>query len=236
MCRNTAKESIAELIYTKIKGHNGCTKCYHWRSFDEIVLPETCTDVSKNILRDVCLMKGSEAEQVVEFRKLVSEHWRNYPNDREELRDLVVQIWGGMPGQRIKQVNLLSLDLEKQLLERCGKSSLVAATSKLLAAIDPSNYFVFDSRISVYLNKLIDEKCERDFGFGFQLVPGRSRYYTKYKNEHLSRNDLFDYQDYCSILKRVRDKAKAPGEPLSNFDFSNERIQLLELCLYMQAH
>lgn len=46
MDRNTAKESVAELIYLKIKEHNGCTKCYHWRSFDEIELPEACTDMS----------------------------------------------------------------------------------------------------------------------------------------------------------------------------------------------
>lgn len=231
MDRNDALELVSKLVYQKIWEHGGCTKCYHWRPFDEIKENKQLKGkLSYQIIEEICSMKESEAEQVVRFRINVAEKWRLCLDKRAELRDLVVKLWGGMKGKRIEKFDLSDFET---LRDNCSKPSMVSSISKLLAAIYPDKYFVFDSRISVFLNKLIDQHPEVDYEF--VLPPGRSHYYIKYKSTRTPKKNKFEYQDYCQIFYRVRDLIES-NKSLLDLDLSGARIQLLELCLYMQAH
>ena len=201
---------------------------YTWRSLQSVSIDRSWTREVKIVVQDVRQYDSEfpgSAESVLYMRQKVANAWACSESleTRIQLARFVIETWGGIRNSP-QTIHRYVLQAPEVL---CKGSSGISSKSKLLAAIDPKNYFVYDSRIYVLLNYFLSHTCCNDFelqGRDFPRVQGRSRAYKDFVKSYKPPKKHFTYIEYCMLIKEL-------GLLLGD-RFQGDRLQLVEMALF----
>lgn len=78
----------------------------------------------------------------------------------------------------------------------------ISSKSKCLAFVDPENWFVYDSRVAMALDMII-QNMPRKYEWEFILPKGRSNEAKHFGHKNPA---IAGYSDYCRLIKMVAKK------------------------------
>ena len=201
---------------------------YTWRSLQSVSLAQSWTREVKIVVQDVQQydrMFPGTAESVLYMRRKIAHAWSCSKSlkTRKQLARFVIEKWGCIRNSP-RTIHRYAL----QTPEVLARDSLgISSKSKLLAAIDPENYFVYDSRIYILLNYFLSNTCHNELdlqGLDFPRVPGRSCAYKDFVKSYKPQKDHFTYEEYCLLIKEL-------GTLLGD-RFQGDCLQLVEMALF----
>lgn len=169
----------------------------------------------------------SQADQLIDFRRQFSLAWNKIPSEDIDTKIAmyrwVTKTWGGISNNSNETLNTIVSEVDNGNPSHTSKKG-ISSKSKCFAFTIPCNYFVYDSRISIALNKIVQTKLKTNWQF--PIVTGRSAAYKEFiKTYNKSANKEADYNDYCILIKKI---AKLMKNPYTGHD-----VQRIEFMLFM---
>jgi hypothetical protein len=165
----------------------------------------------------------NKATQNVELRKLLSPLLKGSDFDiRLEAMRWVIYDWGHVRGKRGSERDWPEKfgSYETSVIENFIKSNnhyRIASWSKALAFADSSTYAIYDARVAMSLNSILDKiRHERKFYMPPPSSPDLGRLFTKVK-EHVRAQYEFKqiaymgYSEYRRLLNAIVQKGLAPN-------------------------
>ena len=223
-------KTLAKALYAHISDELKQYKKYTWNRLSGFDLSNSvsCHEFNDKIeeirLKDTL----SEAEQLLLLRTEFAALWAKTDNLelRIEMAKFIISQWGGIKRNSDKTIKTYASSSPDNL---CSSIKGISSKSKLLAAIDPKNYFVYDSRLYVYLNQFVESSSTcRNLAVYFPKVPGWSRTAKNYVITNKTTKKRFSYCDYCQLIKEV---GVCSQKDFQDF-FNDDRLQFIEMTLY----
>lgn len=156
---------------------------------------------------------------VIQMRKVTSGLWPSLNEEQQfELIKWVVEDWGGIgrtKEQTFRDYCRWMRDISPDNKMGTGDSweklfswKNISGKSKAMAFVNPENYFIYDSRVSIAINSIIVERLNWSDKFFHLAQPkgNNERYrYLKEKIDEMKKKEgvKASYQDYCRLIKTV---------------------------------
>ena len=99
----------------------------------------------------------TEEQFTINLFQKFHEAFQNAAGNRDriiEINNLIVAEWGGIHGNDDNTLNNYAQNLIDGTLTNVTDFAGIASKSKILAAWDPENYFIYDARVAIALQKL----------------------------------------------------------------------------------
>ena len=205
---------MTEKIWRKVGSYAG----QHWR------LPNKQALLAKLIggesTTNLYLMQDS-AERNIHLRTLLVKPLKSKnPEVRLEAIKWIVYSWGGVRGKRGKEeawvgeLKNYQPEVVDNFIKEKGKDR-IASWSKVLGFADSSKYAIYDARVAMSLNAILD-----DIGHThrFYMPPPSATdlpHYFKHMKTHIKqvfagrRQMYYHYEEYMDLLRSVVDKGLA---------------------------
>ena len=206
---------------------------YKWNSNKAFDLAHTFL---KEKINSLVFESSSDEEKTLELRRAASSCWNEISmDDKFKLFEWIVKKWGGIRsiGENtlntyVKNINCL--DSESPECESAKKfifnaEENISSKSKCLAFLYPDKYFIYDSRVSMALIRIL-LKSRSEYTWKFPLPSGQSKDFKELKNcltnrIGTKRKPKVTYLQYCELIKMI-------SELLGEGD-----SQLIEMKLFM---
>lgn len=168
--------------------------------------------------------EGKDAAQLIAFRQKFAEVWNSGVSQtiKERLATYVIADWGGIRSNSPKTIERYvrqSTDYKSLTKSMVG----MASKSKILAAVDPVNCFVYDSWVCYGLNRFIENNIEKP-DFYFPRIIGRNKKIKEYRVKSVRTKKRLCYQDYCDLIKRIAEMIQKEDE-----------LQLIEMTIFYMS-
>ena len=116
-----------------------------------------------------------------------------------EIINLIVYDWGGIHGNDDNTLNNYAQNLINGTLENVTNFTGIASKSKILAAWNPENYFIYDARVAIALQKLYFNE------YRFNIPRPQTYSNTGIRNLiddlEKSQGEPVDYLGFCRSLR-----------------------------------
>lgn len=191
---------------------------YKWGCITKKVQFQALPKLITKSLNEKDFLELENTEQVLRLRKAVRDMWPSLQNETEryDLLSWIVRKWGRIP--HINDETLmtyvalickarLSSSAAQKARDELYKMDRISNKSKCLAFVDPENWFVYDSRVAMALDMII-QNMPRKYEWEFILPEGRSNEAKHFGHKNPA---IAGYSDYCRLIKMVAKKMEFEG-------------------------